>query len=143
MNKIMEFIRLPMQVKWMLLEVLFLSAKYRRQMLYQPFAEISPAIGTLGLETDRNSADDPVVFHVRRAIDIVCKRTIWESMCMVRALTAKKMLNRRGFPCTLYMGVAKDSDGKMIAHAWCRCGKIYVTGGNGHKKYTVTAIYGS
>lgn len=80
-------------------------------------------------------------------------------------MTAKKILNRKGFPCTLYMGVKMEQEaGKeaehsnmephtnmeshtnmephMVAHAWLRCGNIFVSGGDGSREYTVTAIYG-
>ena len=40
---------------------------------------------------------------------------------------------------TLYLGVGKD-EGKMIAHAWLRCGQMYVTGGNG-SSYAMVAKF--
>lgn len=49
---------------------------------------------------------------------------------MVRAMTARKILLKKGINSTLYLGVGKE-DGKMVAHAWLRCGQLYVTGGNG------------
>ena len=38
---------------------------------------------------------------------------------------------KRGVNTTLYLGVGKE-DGNMVAHAWLRCGQLYVTGGNGN-----------
>ena len=34
--------------------------------------------------------------------------TPWESKCLVRAMTAKKMMKKRGYKTTLYLGVGKD-----------------------------------
>jgi len=36
--------------------------------------------------------------------------------------------------------VGKDENGKMIAHSWLRCGKMYVMGGNG-EGYGVVAKF--
>lgn len=37
---------------------------------------------------------------------------------------------KRHISSTLYLG-CNIENGKMIAHAWLRCGKMYVTGGDG------------
>lgn len=73
-----------------------------------------------------------VAWHVSR----VANKTPWESKCLVRALTAQKLLKQKGISSTLYLGVGKDNS-KMIAHAWLRTGKLYVTGGNGTGYATV------
>ena len=142
MNRLRRFLRLPFLVKCMLPEALFLSGYYRFLILHRPFAKISPKIGTLGYETAETEIRKDMVAAVGRAVYISCNRTPWESKCLVRALTAKKMLNRRKISCTMYMGVALQSDGGMVAHAWLRCGNVFVTGGNGACQYTVTTIYG-
>lgn len=140
-NSIRRFLRLPLAVIWRIPEAVVLSACYRYQILHRPFAKIAPAIGISRLETPEDPASAQV-FAIKKAVEVVCKRMPWSCTCLVRALTAKKMLNRRGMGCTLYMGVAKDAAGKMEAHAWLRCGDCYVTGGDGSAEYAVTAIYG-
>lgn len=92
-------------------------------------------------ESTSNVPPDTYMRQVALAVDWMCDRTPWQSLCMVRALTAKKLLNRKGYPCTLYMGLIKDNNGEMAAHAWLRCGGSYITGGTG-AGYTVTGKYG-
>lgn len=75
---------------------------------------------------------------VSLAIVTVSKHTFWKSNCLVQAYAAKLMLSRRKQKSTIYFGVSKDDSGNMIAHAWLRCGKIYVTGGDGSLNYTIT-----
>ena len=142
MSRLRTFLRLPMREKLMLPEALVLSGYYRYLTLHRPFARISPKIGTLGCETPETEVRDEAVGQVSQAVSIICNRTPWESKCLVRALTAKKMLNRRKLPCTMYMGVTLQENGEMVAHAWLRCGRKYVSGGNGSRQYTVTTIYG-
>lgn len=146
MKNVIKFIRLNFKVKWMLIQVLFLSANYRFRILYCPFSKLAPKIGTSGYETAKVEEFSPerleLLKQVKWTVGAVCRRTPWESKCLVQALTAKKLLNQRGIPCTLYMGVRKSEEGKMLAHAWLRCGRWYITGGNGSLEYTVTTIYG-
>lgn len=137
-----KFIHLPFHVKRMLLEAGVYSAYYRYKILHQPFYKIAPGIGKLQYETACEKVDSDTVAEVKWAVAAVCLRTPWESKCLVRALTAKRMLNRRGLLCTLYMGVQQAQGEEMTAHAWLRCGSVFVTGGNGAKAYAVTAIFG-
>lgn len=67
---------------------------------------------------------------VSRIVNRICTKTSWESKCLVRALTAQKLLRRKHIHSTMYLGCKMD-EGKMVAHAWLRCGRMYVTGGNG------------
>lgn len=68
--------------------------------------------------------------NVSYVVNRICTKTAWESKCLVRALTAQKLLKSKGISSTMYLGCGYD-DGKMVAHAWLRCGKMYVTGGDG------------
>lgn len=131
----------PLFKRLMLPEALVLSGYYRYIILHRPFSSLAKKIGTFGYETAAEEENRDVICAVRRAVGAVCKRTPWESKCLVRALTAKKMLNRRKCKCTLYMGVRQNENGNMYAHAWLRCGNMYVSGGMG-EGYTVTGIFG-
>lgn len=132
---------LPFRQKIMLFEALFLSAYYRFLILNIPFSKLSKRIGTVGYETPLIQSDRNIIYKIRTTVEAVCRHTPWESKCLVRALVAKKMLNRRGYGCTLYMGVKLNSHGKMEAHAWLRQGDIFVTGGKGIG-FAVTGIFG-
>lgn len=126
----------------MIPEAIWLTGWYRFQILYLPFSKLSPKIGTLGRETPLDAQRDPTVTQVRGIMEAVSKRMPWTCNCMVQALTAKKMLARRGFPSTLYMGLALDETGGMEAHAWLRYGNIFVSGRIGAERFTVTTVYG-
>lgn len=130
-----------MRTRYYVPEALWLSMVYRFRMKHRKFAAWSKTLGESGAESPEDTACDTRVHQIGRAVDWACSHTPWESKCMVRALTAKKMLNRRGYPCTLYMGVSTDENGKMIAHAWLRLGRTYVTGGTGFG-YAVTGKFG-
>jgi hypothetical protein len=127
----------------MIPEAIWLTGWYRFQVLYRPFSELSPKIGSVGTETPFDTELPPQVMQVRRIVRAVSKRMPWTCNCMVRALTMKKMLRRRGIDSTLYMGIALDEAGKMEAHAWLRCGSKYISGETEMERFTATTTYGS
>ena len=136
-----KLLRIPLRQMWLIPKAIWLLCWYRWRVEHRPFAELSPHIGKLGLETPikRRPAE---AWDVKEIMDLLQRRLPWKFKCLPRALAAKKLLNGLGCPCTLYCGVALDEDGKMGAHAWLRCGNLYVTGGELAGRYTVTAMYG-
>lgn len=141
MRSLMHLLKKQPRLWWMVLQALVWSGWYRWHILKRPFAELSEKLGCFQEETPVEVLDEKVIREVQFAVTGVCNHTPWESKCLVQALTAKKLLNQRGLPCTLYMGVGKDEKQNMIAHAWLRCGNIFVTGGNGFPHYAVTGTY--
>lgn len=118
------------------------TAYYRFMMLHLSSEKLEKRIGIRGEE----SADVESMEHMRLAYHLgkeVCRiadKTLWESKCLVKALTARRLLAKHGIESTLYLGVGKE-DGKMVAHAWLRCGEMYVTGGNGEGYATVAKFH--
>lgn len=124
----------------MFLEALVLLGVFRMLILTMPFKRIAPLLGEDQQETavSNDGLDLKLVRQISSAVQTMSKYTFWDSKCLVQAYTAQTMLKRRNLPATVYLGVAKDDHNKLKAHAWVRCGTIYVTGGNGHKLFTVT-----
>jgi hypothetical protein len=123
----------------------FLYLGWARILKTMPFARIVPCLGTPGKETPLQSdpSDEPVIRQVAKAIRIMSRHTWWESQCLVRAIAAKKMLERRRIGSTLYLGTARDEAGKMIAHAWLRSGPFYLTGAEQRGLFTKVAVFGT
>lgn len=110
-----------------------LSAYYRFQMLYEDTRKLNRKWGIEGEESPEDATIDEYRFanKVSYAVNQVCNKTKWESKCLVRALTAQRLLSEKGIESTMYLGVKEDENRKMVAHSWIRVGKAYVTGGNG------------
>lgn len=130
-RKIKVFLKMPLIDKKMFLEAYILSGIYRFTILVIPFKKLRKYIGVYKKESSREIPTDnyKVARKVLNAVNIATKRTPWESKCLVRALTAQKMLKKRKIYTTLYLGVGKDKENKMLAHAWLRCGEVILTGG--------------
>lgn len=136
-----KFWNLPLKQKLLIPQIFVLLHWYRFRIDHRPFSELSPHIGTPGHETPVETTPKNA-WVVHELMNAMYRKLRWKRSCLIRALTAKKLLNRMGERCTLYAGVRKIGDGPMEAHAWLRCGKLIVTGGEIMKDFTVTTIYG-
>ena len=96
----------------------------------------SPVEEIEALEERRN------IRYVAERVAGVARRVPWESKCLVQAMVAQRLLRGYDMKSTLYLGVGRDEDenGKMIAHAWVRCGIYNVCGGTG-EKYAIVATF--
>lgn len=115
----------------------------RFQIFFVPYEKWRPDYCVFQCETLR---DEPfgyrsVVADVRRSVLCVARWVPWRSKCLDQALAAQRMLNRRGFSTTLYLGMARDESDAWVAHAWVRCGKAWVVGYQSDQTYAVVATY--
>lgn len=94
-----------------------------------------PVPGYLPVCADRGAA------AVGWAVQAAAARTPWLSPCLVQSLAGYAILRRRRVPSAVYLGVAKDAAGRLIAHSWLRCGERIVTGGGDHGRYSAIACY--
>ncbi|WP_438824320.1 lasso peptide biosynthesis B2 protein [Bacillus sp. JJ1533] len=115
----------------------------RFQVLFCPFSKLAPSLGVYMKESEEEITEGHCkdLKSIRHSIQIISKYTLWESKCLVRAIAALKMLERRNIDSTLYLGTGKDENGKMIAHAWLRSGSMYVTGYEEMHRFTVTGKF--
>ena len=59
----------------------------------------------------------------------------WKNRCLVSSLAGRGMLRRRKIASHLSLGVAKNIDGRTIAHAWLRTGDVeIVSAGEGFQE---------
>ena len=120
----------------------FYSALFRLQILLIKPKHLKKHWGEEGRETVDKEPREIYIYaaSVSRIVNRICTKTSWESKCLVRALTAQKLLKRKKIHSTMYLG-CKMEEGKMVAHAWLRCGEMYVTGGNGEGYAVVDKFY--
>jgi len=142
MRLIVKFFKHSARVRKLVIASFFLSAHYNRLIFNKQFKDIAQILGEKDKEDltfDERNLE--IMCDIRTAINMVCQHTPWESKCLVQAYTAKHLLKKRGIPATVYLGVRKDNEKGMKAHAWTRCGCYYVTGKKGSRQYTVTSYF--
>jgi hypothetical protein len=142
-SKIKKFISSPSSKRKLFMEAYFYLA-WARILKSLPFSRVAPSLGASMLETPHthDPQNELTLRAISHAVRTMSRHTLWESTCLVKAIAAVKMLERRGIESTLYMGTAKDHSGKMIAHAWVRSGSMYITGFEEMKKFTVVGVFG-
>ncbi|MDF0727752.1 lasso peptide biosynthesis B2 protein [Cytobacillus sp. S13-E01] len=141
-KKLGIFLKLDNNTKLLMLES-FISLGCSRVIKAMPFKKVINRLGMYEEETSftDNDLDKKIIKSVSQAIDIMSRYTYWESKCLVKAIAAMKMLERRDIESTLYLGIAKDESGKLIAHAWLRSGSYYISGSEGMERFTVVGIF--
>lgn len=127
--------------KFLYMKTFLLSGYYRLCIVAVPMKRLQKA---MGIRNEESAEEESAEFYrkaakVSHAVNRVCRYTPWQSKCLVRALTARHLLKKLQVPSTLYLGVG-ECDHTLKAHAWVRCGKYYVSGGDG-KGYTSVAKF--
>ena len=138
-RKIKTFIfKIRIKDKLLFLEAFLLTGIMRFKILRKPFNKLKEEMGTYNKESkeDAELVEYKVCKKIRWIVTTISNHTPWESLCLVQALTVQNMLKRRNISTTIYLGVNKI-DNEMKAHAWIRCGKMYITGGTGSGYATV------
>jgi len=109
-----------------------------------PLRWYAPVFGRhmeIGPEIAENDGVNCKTYAIVKAIRRGCRYLPFECKCLVRAIASKAMLRLRDIKSTVYLGVAKNEEDKLIAHAWVRVGKMYVTGGNGENNYKIISTF--
>ena len=135
--------RMSWRDRWLILQVTVLLGMFRALILTVPFSRLARSFGQHFIESPEEAtlSDLQIAHRISWAIRAVSPYTPWTSNCFPQALTAKYLLNQRGIASTLYFGARFHSPGAMAAHAWLRCGPLFVTGGEGHLSFGITAYF--
>ncbi len=132
---------LPKARKKLFLEVIFELFRARYQIFHRPFKEVAVQLGRLGVETPAVTLSDDGFSAL--AAGYVKRLAPWmpfESLCFVQALALGRVLLRRNYQITIYLGLNR-SQAEMKAHAWLRWGDQVLAGGPQHLEYTVVGCF--
>ena len=138
MNKVKLFLLLDNASRFILVEA-FIFLGWARLLKGRPFSKVAPILGQPWGETSYNSSELYMkqLKTISQAIQIMSRYTFWESECLVKSIAGMKMLERRKIESTIYLGISKDENNKLIAHAWLRSGPFILTGAKEMGKFTV------
>lgn len=128
MAAIRKFLRLPWQDKHLLLAAALWLGLIRLGLVLFPFSTLRVALdmaGRRGTLFRFQSSEDRVAW----AVMVASRRLPLGSSCLTRALAARVMLARRALPARIVIGVAKNTQGSLEAHAWLEYGDRVLIGG--------------
>ncbi len=140
-NRLKAFLRFDRATQCVYIEA-FLQLARARYLVWRPFAKVAPSLGEAMKETshDLNGVSRAELARIHDAIQTISQYTPWESKCLVCAIAALKMLEKRKIESTLYLGTTKE-EGQLIAHAWLRSGPYVITGEEGMERFTVVGKF--
>ena len=120
-----------------------LSLLSRLTIWFMPVKRYSTWLGKQNTETPANEIDCiyAKAYSIAHAVRRSSRYAVWPAKCLVEAMTAKKMLDKRHIPSTIYLGVGKNQKKQLIAHAWLRCGSIIIVGRKGMEQFKPVAWF--
>jgi len=141
--KILCFIRLEGEERSLFIQGCLISFKHSVITNLLPMRWYANKLGCKGKESSYliNENDMLLVKKVERAMRRVQKYFPWKVKCFSAALTAKTILKKNNIQSTIYLGVKRSSNDKMMAHAWLRCGNIIVTGKEEMNNFTTLVFF--
>jgi len=136
---IKKFKRLPVDEKKLLFTATFMVIKVRMLTAFLPLRFYSSNLGVRHktLSDTMDSSKLTILYKVTRTLKRTSTYIPFKNKCLVEAIVAKKMLKALGYESTLYLGVGRDEDKKIIAHAWLKCCGTIVTGKEGMDRFAV------
>jgi hypothetical protein len=128
-----RFWDLSLADKWLFLRAVAWLAVARIWLARMPFSDLA---GRLSAKVGREEPDPELLRRVAYAVAAAAGNVPWRSDCFPKAIAANKLLQRSGYASTIHLGVDKEEEDQLIAHAWLTCGEIVVTGGEDLDRYT-------
>lgn len=148
LQKVRKFIALDPQRKRLLVRAYFVTGSVRLGLHRRPFKHL-----VADLEMHRDAVQQApqgarslaIARSVGWAVRTAARFTPWESTCLVQVLTAQRLLQEGGVAGVFYLGASTEpgaeADSAMSAHAWLKCGDEFITGEDGHDRYTVVSSF--
>lgn len=81
--------------------------------------------------------DERKVKMIRHSITRFRKLLFWQPVCFEQSLTVLLLARLFRMPGCIYFGINKSDHGNMMAHAWTRIGRYWVTGDALKDSFTV------
>ena len=130
-RRIYRFLQLATEVKILLIKSLFLLSAIRLGLWLLPFQKLRHLLIKKGQGATFSGGSDQIqIANVVRAVTIA-SRYVPSASCLTQALAVIVLLNGFGHRAQLRIGVAKDLDGKLEAHAWVEMGGEIILGEQG------------
>jgi hypothetical protein len=119
----------------LLLEAALLVLAIRLGLWLLPFRVLRHLLGRIAREQPSPTGEAQLVERIAWAVKGV-SRCIPQATCLTQALAAQVLLQRRGLPARVHIGVARDEEAGLAAHAWVESQGRVVVGGSGLRRYT-------
>ncbi len=143
MNRLARFLRANGPDQRLTVEAFATLCWARFVIRVLPFRWVAPHLG-------RPMAESPVVVgatdrqqarRIHWVVQAIARHAPLKFVCLPQAIAAKWMLRRRRVPSTLYLGLKREGESDLTAHAWLRVGDLIVTGRHESASHTAVASF--
>lgn len=132
MKRLHKFLSLTPSDRYLLIKAMFLLGAIRLGLWLLPFPTLRRLLARVSQPTAKlQEASQAFVDKVVWAVT-VASHFIPGARCLAQALVTQVLLERRGYPTQLHIGVARSKGGQMSAHAWVESQMQIVIGGSGN-----------
>jgi hypothetical protein len=135
MLKIRKFGTLTFREQLCFSEALFLQLAVGLLLKVVPFRKIPGLFAGQRGMTEASGIGSEAAGHtleqVREATRRAGRISPWKNKCLVQSLAARRMLNSRRIGSKLSLGLAKNENNKLMAHAWLKSGEFEIVARNG------------
>ena len=121
-----SFYRLAPKEKALLAEAVFFLFLAKVMLLLLPFRF---CIKTLTSHYNKTQPPGEKLISVKLAIFRANRLAFWKNVCLVQAIAARWMLQRRKIGSSLSIGIKQDPKKIMLAHAWLKVGNHEIVSG--------------
>ena len=118
MGRLLKLMRLPRSDRWLFLETAFLVWTVRLGLWLLPFQALRRFLGRMGRATPKPQDESrDFIKRANRAVRVT-SRLVPGATCLTQALATQVLASRHGYEARLYIGVAKNEEERLEAHAW-------------------------
>jgi len=135
MTRLGKFLRLPPADRRLLVTAALLQGAIRLGLTLLPYRRLRDLIDRLARVSPRHrlapASPERIALAVTRA-----GRSVPGATCLTQALAAKVLLERRGHPARVRVGIGRTEGARLLAHAWVESDGCIVLGGTDLTRYT-------
>lgn len=123
---------------WLLLRAGGLLMLIRLGLTLLPFRRVRQLADRYGRSAPgREAAPEAELARLAWAVSRMARFVVADRPCLTQALALQLLYARRGHASELRIGVAKEADGRFLAHAWVeQAGRVVIGGADSPRRFT-------
>ena len=141
-SKILKYLQLSREERKSFNELIWRLLLWRMLIAFLPFHRLAKYFGQSGKESPLEpNIDINYIELASNTLKRSKKALPWKPKCLNEAIAVKRLLKKYRIDSTLYLGVGKDSNQKLVGHAWLRCGNKIIAGLEESLNFSVVAKF--
>lgn len=139
-RKLFRFAGRPWVDKKLFVQALFLLYYMKFQLRRYDFKTLAQRYNIKVSDPQQDLEPTSELLKIGWAVKKAARFLPWRGSCLLQALTLQRMCIDRQLHADIFFGVTKR-EGELHAHAWTKAGDTFLTGRDGHRAFTVVAVF--